>query len=107
LNIKHKTELSSQIPQTGGVDEASIFQDFNVSQLPDAHHSFEDFTLPTLSPLSPQAAKKHNPHHFDISSNMDIWFILNCKRICKPSSKAAAIAVVINNSWLIIAWTFA
>jgi hypothetical protein len=100
-------ELSFQIPQTGGMDEASILQDLDVLQLPEAGRGFEDFTLPLLSPSSTQAAKKHAPCHFNISSDMNACLILDGKRTRKPSSKVAAIAVVINNPCLIIARAFA
>jgi hypothetical protein len=38
---------------------------------------------------------------------MNACLILDSKRVCKPSSKTAAIAVVMNNLCLIIARTFA
>jgi hypothetical protein len=104
-NIEHKAEysspeLGSQIPQAGSEDEAeSIFQDLDVLQLPEAGRGFKDFTLPV--------ATKHAPRHFDVSSDMNARLILDGKRTRKPSSKAAAIAVVMNKPCLIIARAFA
>jgi hypothetical protein len=89
------------------VDEASILQDLDVLQLPEAGRGFEVFKLPSLSPSSSQAAKEQAPCHFDISSDMNARLILDGERTCKPLSKAAAIAVVMNNPCLIIAWAFA
>jgi hypothetical protein len=39
------------------VNEAYIFQDLDIIQLPEAGCGFEDFTLPPLLPSSPQAAR--------------------------------------------------
>jgi hypothetical protein len=39
------------------VDEAYILQDLDIIQLPEAGCGFEDFTLPSISPSSPQAAR--------------------------------------------------
>jgi hypothetical protein len=102
LYFEHEAEQSSQIPQTEGADEASILQDLDILQLPEAGCGFNDFTLPLLSLSSPQAAKEHATCHFDILSNINACLILDGKRTCKLSSKAAAIAVVMNNSCLII-----
>jgi hypothetical protein len=110
-NIEHEAEysspeLGSQIPQAGGKDEAkSILQDLDVLQLPEAGRGFKDFTLPEDFTLP--VTTKHAPRHFDVSSDMNARLILDSKRTRKPSSKAAAIAVVMNNPCLIIARAFA
>jgi hypothetical protein len=88
------------------VDEASL-QDLDVLQLPEAGGGFEDFTLPLLSPSSPQTAKEHASRHFNILSDMNARLILDGKRTRKLSSKANAIAAVMNNPCRIIAQAFA
>jgi hypothetical protein len=92
-------ELNSQVLQSGGEDEDTLLQQLDEIQLPELGqgHHFEGFSV------EPREA----PCHLDISSTLDSHLIVNTKRACRPTAKAAAVTILNNLTPLALACCFA